>query len=310
MRKFFYGGKIYCLAFVAIFVLSACSHKNSTNSTPQSQDTGSGNTQAQETKKIEKEDAIGLEITDILLGTGAEAKNGDRVSVHYTGTLKDGTKFDSSLDRGQPFSFDLGVGQVIRGWDLGVAGMKIGGKRKLVISPELGYGARPTGPIPANSTLIFEVELLAINGESNPVPEKNEGAMLKKEDSSEIQFSGKVLAGTRAKVLDFNQADYALALASDKILVLYFYATWCPVCKVEIEEMYNAFNELTTDDVVAFRVNYNDDDTDADEVALAREFGIAYQHTKVFIKNGKRVLKNLESWKKERYISEIQSALK
>lgn len=166
MRKFFYEGKIYALAFVAIFVLSACSHKNSINSTPQGQDIGNENTQAQEAKKIEKEDANGLEITDILLGTGAEAKNGDRVSVHYTGTLKDGTKFDSSLDRGQPFSFDLGAGQVIRGWDLGVAGMKIGGKRKLVISPELGYGARPTGPIPANSTLIFEVELLAVNGET------------------------------------------------------------------------------------------------------------------------------------------------
>lgn len=105
----------------------------------------------------------GLEIEILQEGAGDEAKDGDSVSVHYTGTLVDGTKFDSSVDRGQPFQFGLGAGQVIRGWDLGVKGMKVGEKRKLTIAPELGYGGRDMGSIPPNSTLIFEVELLEIN---------------------------------------------------------------------------------------------------------------------------------------------------
>lgn len=105
-----------------------------------------------------------LSIQDVVVGTGAEAKAGDKVTVHYTGTFTNGTKFDSSLDRGQPFDFTLGAQQVIKGWDLGVAGMKVGGTRKLTIPPTLGYGAQPVGPIPANSTLLFTVELLAVNG--------------------------------------------------------------------------------------------------------------------------------------------------
>jgi FKBP-type peptidyl-prolyl cis-trans isomerase len=103
-------------------------------------------------------------ITDMRNGTGPEAKAGDTVSVHYTGTLENGTKFDSSRDRGQPFSFPLGKGRVIKGWDVGVAGMKVGGQRKLVIPPEEGYGARGAGAaIPPNATLYFDVELLKIN---------------------------------------------------------------------------------------------------------------------------------------------------
>ena len=104
-----------------------------------------------------------LEITDIVVGTGAEAVAGKRIQVHYTGTLTNGSKFDSSVDRGQPFRFNLGAGEVIRGWDEGFAGMKVGGKRKLVIPPEMGYGARGYPPvIPANATLVFEVELLGV----------------------------------------------------------------------------------------------------------------------------------------------------
>jgi FKBP-type peptidyl-prolyl cis-trans isomerase len=104
----------------------------------------------------------GLEIYDESLGTGTEAVAGKKVTAHYIGTLSTGVKFDSSLDRGTPFTFALGDGQVIKGWDLGIAGMKVGGIRKLVISPELGYGSQALGPIPANSTLIFEVELLEV----------------------------------------------------------------------------------------------------------------------------------------------------
>jgi FKBP-type peptidyl-prolyl cis-trans isomerase len=107
----------------------------------------------------------GLVKEDTKLGTGPEAKTGDHVSVHYTGTLTDGTKFDSSLDRKEPFEFSLGEGQVIKGWDQGVVGMKKGGKRKLTIPSELGYGANGSPPkIPPNATLVFEIELLGING--------------------------------------------------------------------------------------------------------------------------------------------------
>ena len=105
----------------------------------------------------------GLQYRDDVVGDGQEAKAGDTVSVHYTGTLQDGRKFDSSRDRGQPFQFPLGGGRVIQGWDEGVAGMKVGGRRTLVIPPELGYGARAIGPIPPNSTLVFDVELLGVH---------------------------------------------------------------------------------------------------------------------------------------------------
>jgi FKBP-type peptidyl-prolyl cis-trans isomerase len=107
--------------------------------------------------------ASGLQILDEVVGTGAEAKTGDTVSVHYTGTLTDGTKFDSSLDRGTPLDFTIGAGNVIKGWDEGVVGMKVGGKRRLTIPPGLAYGSSGYPPvIPPNATLIFEIELVAI----------------------------------------------------------------------------------------------------------------------------------------------------
>jgi FKBP-type peptidyl-prolyl cis-trans isomerase FkpA len=111
----------------------------------------------------------GLEFKDLVVGTGAQATAGHQVSVHYTGWLQNpdggpGKKFDSSLDRGQPFDFPLGAGRVIRGWDEGVAGMKVGGKRRLIIPATLGYGARGAGGvIPPNATLIFDVELLGVH---------------------------------------------------------------------------------------------------------------------------------------------------
>ncbi len=105
-----------------------------------------------------------LIIEDLTVGDGAEAVKGKDITVHYTGWLTDGTKFDSSLDRRQPLTITLGAGQVIRGWDEGFAGMKAGGKRKLTIPPEMGYGARGAGGvIPPNATLVFEVELLRVS---------------------------------------------------------------------------------------------------------------------------------------------------
>lgn len=109
------------------------------------------------------ETGSGLMYQDLVVGDGDVAEAGDTVSVHYTGWLKDGTQFDSSVDRGTPFEFVLGAGQVIRGWDEGVAGMRVGGKRKLVIPPDLGYGDRGAGGvIPGGATLVFDVELLEI----------------------------------------------------------------------------------------------------------------------------------------------------
>ncbi len=106
----------------------------------------------------------GLQYWDISVGSGQVAKEGDRVRVHYTGWLTTGKKFDSSMDAGRPFTFALGNGEVIRGWDEGVAGMKVGGKRQLRIPPDLGYGENgtPDGTIPANATLIFDVQLLSV----------------------------------------------------------------------------------------------------------------------------------------------------
>lgn len=116
----------------------------------------SNTAEAAETKTVS-----GLRYTVLKEGTGSSPKKGQNVLVHYTGWLKDGTKFDSSVDRGQPFSFRVGVGQVIRGWDEGVLSMKVGEKRKFTIPPKLGYGARGAGSvIPPNATLIFDVELL------------------------------------------------------------------------------------------------------------------------------------------------------
>ncbi len=129
---------------------------------PKPMDTPGPSSSANPAKEITT--ATGLKYTDLKEGAGAEAKSGDVVQVHYTGWLENGTKFDSSLDRNQPFRFKLGAGQVIKGWDQGVAGMKVGGKRKLVIPADLGYGRQGAGGvIPPGATLVFEVELLGVS---------------------------------------------------------------------------------------------------------------------------------------------------
>ena len=142
------------VALVAIMAMMSCAV---------SKQTSSGVTENMPTSQGTSQTESQLRIEDLSTGTGPEAKVGDRVSVHYTGWLADGVKFDSSRDRNVPFEFILGQGNVIEGWDKGVVGMKVGGKRKLVIPPQMAYGERGAGGIiPPNAVLTFEVELLAV----------------------------------------------------------------------------------------------------------------------------------------------------
>ncbi|HEY4528456.1 MAG TPA: thioredoxin family protein [Candidatus Paceibacterota bacterium] len=144
--------------------------------------------------------------------------------------------------------------------------------------------------------------------EKKAVEQKENEAMMDKGETM-MKYSGAVLAGKSAPLLDFTKADYDAALNSDKLVVLYFYANWCPICIAEFPVMQKAFNELSTDKVIGFRVNYNDNQTDNDEKNLAKQFGVAYQHTKVFVKNGQRILKSPEGWDEKRYDMEISKAL-
>jgi len=140
------------IALAVLVVASGCGNADKSSSSGPTKVSGQPNTTAS-----------GLQYWDLVVGTGAPASAGSQVRVHYTGWLTNGEKFDSSVDRGQPFSFPLGEGQVIKGWDEGVAGMKVGGKRQLRIPPELGYGASGAGGvIPPNATLIFDVELIDV----------------------------------------------------------------------------------------------------------------------------------------------------
>ena len=123
---------------------------------------------------------------------------------------------------------------------------------------------------------------------------------------SMMESKGNVLAGKKSPYIEFNQVDYQKALGEGKIILLYFYASWCPICKAEQQETFAAFNELGNENVVGFRVNYRDSDTDADEEELAKQFGITYQHTKVILKDGNQVLKAPDSWDKQRYLNEIE----
>ena len=149
------------LALAIVFAVgTACTKKSETTTTTTTTVTTAPGTTAATTGSPAAEAKVVIE--DKVVGKGAEAVNGKAVTVHYTGTLKDGTKFDSSVDRKEPFTFSLGSGQVIKGWEQGIPGMKVGGKRKLTIPPELAYGNTAVGAIPANSTLIFDVELLDV----------------------------------------------------------------------------------------------------------------------------------------------------
>lgn len=161
---------------------------------------------------------------------------------------------------------------------------------------------KDSSPIPIPDDIMMKKEGEAmIEKESDVMMKKNEG-------TSMMTYSGVVLAGTSAPLLDFTKADFDAAVKTDKLIALYFFANWCPNCRVEFPIMQSVFNELATDQVIGFRVNYNDNETDDVEKALARQYGIAYQHTKVFIKNGLQVLKSPETWTKERYITEITNA--
>ena len=156
--------RVYLLFIIGILV--SCQDGSSKNSTVNKEDIPSTANQADRINQLEgnmKLTGTGLKYKDMVVGDGESPKVGDKVVVHYTGTLEDGTKFDSSVDRGKPFEFSIGVGQVIKGWDEGVMSMRVGGKRQLVIPSNLGYGERGAGKvIPPNATLIFDVELIEI----------------------------------------------------------------------------------------------------------------------------------------------------
>jgi thiol-disulfide isomerase/thioredoxin len=150
-----------------------------------------------------------------------------------------------------------------------------------------------------------EGEVMEKNGE---VMEK-EGEMMKKDEAmmEKLAYTGKVLAGTEStKYLDFNKVDYDKAIKEKKKILLYFYANWCPICKKEQVDTFAAFNEITDPDLIGFRVNYRDGDDDEFEKELAKEFGVGYQHTKVILKDGKRVGKFPDSWDKQRYLDELK----
>lgn len=147
------GVLVVAVLLVGVFIFRDMSTKSSS---PISEEASTSSSESPATSSAK------VEIEDIVVGTGTEAKSGDTVVVHYKGTLEDGTQFDSSYDRGEPYTTPIGTGAVIEGWDQGIPGMKVGGKRKLTIPPELGYGEQGSGAIPPNATLIFEVELLEV----------------------------------------------------------------------------------------------------------------------------------------------------
>ena len=158
-RAFMLNKKLFYIVSIVILLLIFLMFKKDKNASSPSSTSGVNIINPKENVNMEE-----LIIEDVKVGEGAEAIDGKKVTVNYLGTLTNGTKFDSSYDRNEPFLFNLGAGEVIKGWDLGVNGMKVGGKRKLTIPSNLGYGVQGAGSlIPPNTTLIFEIELLEVN---------------------------------------------------------------------------------------------------------------------------------------------------
>ena len=146
--------------------------------------------------------------------------------------------------------------------------------------------------------------------EENDAMMKGDDAMME-ESGATAPFDpqGTVIVGSVSPFIDYNTADYDKALSEGRTVLLYFYANWCPICRVEIQDTEAAFRELTDPRIVGFRVNYNDDETDGDEESLARQYGIAYQHTKVILHNGAPSLKDGSTWSRDRYLQELRDAV-
>lgn len=159
--------------------------------------------------------------------------------------------------------------------------------------------------------VFYQGQMTSKQSQTSPLqevaPTKSE---IQPQDATPMSHNGKVLAGTNTPYIDFNTKDYDEALKSNKIILLNFYANWCPICRAEQQDLFEGFNSLDFENVVAFRVNYKDSDTDTDEQALAKEFSVPYQHTKVILKDGKQVKKVTEQWNKEKLIQEMNTVVK
>lgn len=149
---------------------------------------------------------------------------------------------------------------------------------------------------------------LAMETGEESVP-KNESNSMENDSETMSTYNGKVLAGDKSPFIEFNKADYDTAKAEGKIIVLDFYANWCPICRAEAPDIEEGFDQVNNPQVIGFRVNYNDTETDDVEKALAQEYGVTYQHTKVILKDGKAVLKNGEVWDTERFVTEVNGVL-
>lgn len=177
----------------------------------------------------------------------------------------------------------------------------------------------PTAPSEeksAASTESKEVKSPSPQSTLKPLPEPTPPAIIPpapapapSQESKPLTLNATVIAGEKTKLYEFNQKDYETAAASGKLVVLYYFANWCPICTKEFADAKSVFSELENANVVGFRVNFNDSDTEDGEKELAQKHGVAYQHTKVFVKNGERILKSPEGWSKERYVKEISAAL-